>query len=96
MVLLAAVSLGPVLVALVIDAGNLRNSGTASVIGLLSPIMGMTQVMSGSTTRNDAALIAVLLAGLAAFGVLLMQGLRLRIATQRIAARQDDRNPRGE
>ncbi len=96
LVLLAAVSLGPVLIALVIDAGNLRNSGTASIIGLLSPIMGMTQVMSGSTTRNDAALIAILLAGLAAFGVLLMQGLRLRIATQRIAARQDDRNPRGE
>ena len=96
LVLLAAVSLGPVLVALVLDAGNLRNSGLASIISLLSPIMGVIQVMSGSPTRNDAALIAILLAGLAAFGMLLMQGLRLRIATHRIAARQDDRNPRGE
>jgi hypothetical protein len=96
LVLLAAASLGPVLVALVLDAGNLRNSGLASNIALVSPIMGVIKVMSGDTSKYEVALIVVLLTGLAAFGMLLMQGLRLRIATQRIAARQDDRNPRGE
>lgn len=96
LVLLAAASLGPVLVALVLDAGNLRNSGLASNIALISPIMGVIKVMSGDAAKYEIALIAVLLTGLAAFGMLLMQGLRLRIATQRIAARQDDRNPRGE
>ena len=96
LVLLAAACLGPVLVALVLDAGNLRNSGMASNISLVSPIMGVIKVMSGDSSQYEVTLITILLAGLAAFGMLLVQGLRLRIATQRIAARQDDRNPRGE
>ena len=90
LVLLAAFSLGPLLVALVLDPRGLDRSN----IAMVSPIMGVTNVISDSTGDRRVALLLVSLLGVAALLVLLFQGLRLRITTQRIAAREDDRNPR--
>lgn len=90
LVLFAAFSLGPILVALVVDARGLDRS----VIAMISPIMGIIEALSGNTKERDFSLLVVSVFGLAAIAVLLLQGLRLRIATQRIAAREDDRNPR--
>jgi hypothetical protein len=90
LVLFAAFSLGPILVALVVDARGLDHSN----IAMVSPIMGIIEALSGNTKERDFSLLVVSAFGLAAIAVLLLQGLRLRIATQRIAAREDDRNPR--
>ncbi|HEX3132146.1 MAG TPA: hypothetical protein VHX44_01030 [Planctomycetota bacterium] len=90
LVLFAAFSLGPILVALVLDARGLDRS----TIAMVSPIMGIIEALSGNTKERDFSLLVVSAFGLAAIAVLLLQGLRLRIATQRIAAREDDRNPR--
>lgn len=95
LVLLAAGNLAPLLI-LAFEAGSGVRNSFASLFAFISPIKGMIEVMSSGPERRDAALIAIFLLGVAAYGVLLIQGLRLRIATQRIAARQDDRNPRGE
>lgn len=91
LVLFAAWSLGPILVALVVDSRGLDHSN----IAMFSPIMGVIEVLSGTTHERDVPLVVVSAIGLAGLGVLLTQGLRLRITTQRIAAREDDRNPRG-
>lgn len=93
LVLLAAISLGP-LIALAINNGYSGRSEWLANIALASPIWGMIEVMSGNTWRREATIAVILVLGLLAFGALLVQGLRLRIATQRIAARADDRNPR--
>jgi hypothetical protein len=95
LVLLAAVNLVPLLI-LAFESGTREKESIAGLFAYISPIKGMIEVMASYSARREAVLIVVLLMGLACFGVLLMQGLRLRIATQRIAARQDDRNPRGE
>jgi hypothetical protein len=93
LVLLAALCLGP-LIPLAFPGNRVGNGGWLSLIPLASPIGGMIEVMSNRSWRRETALIAVLVLGLAAFGLLLLQGLRLRIATRRVAARDDDRNPR--
>lgn len=93
LVLLAALSLGP-LIALALSNGISGRGELASGIALASPIWGVIEVMSGNTWRREATILVILVLGLVAFGVLLVQGLRLRIATQRIAARADDRDPR--
>lgn len=93
LVLLAALSLGP-LIALAINSGYSGRNEWLGNIALASPIWGMIEVMSGNTWRREAALVVILVLGLLAFGALLVQGLRLRIGTQRITARADDRNPR--
>lgn len=95
LVLLAAGNLAPLLI-VAFEAGSGVRDSVASLFAYISPIKGMIEVMSSGSERREVALIAVLLLGLVAYGVLLIQGLRLRIITQRIAARQDDRNPRGE
>lgn len=95
LVLLAAGNLAPLLI-VAFEAGSGVRGSIVSLFAYISPIKGMIEVMSSGSERREVALIAVLLLGVAAYGVLLIQGLRLRIATQRIAARQDDRNPRGE
>jgi hypothetical protein len=92
LVLFAAFSLGPILAALVVDANGWDRNGS---IAMLSPIMGVSEALSGSATDRDLSLGIISLIGIAALALLLVQGLRLRITTQRIAAREDDRNPRG-
>ncbi len=91
LVLFAAFSLGPILVGLVVDSRGLDRSS----IAMISPIMGVIEAMSGNTHERDLSLVVVSAFGIGGLGVLLVQGLRLRITTQRIAAREDDRNPRG-
>ncbi len=91
LVLLATVSLGPVLVGLVVDSRGLDRSD----IAMLSPIMGVIEALSGSAHERVFALGTISILGLGGMGVLLVQGLRLRITTQRIAANNDDHHPRG-
>jgi hypothetical protein len=91
LVLFAAFSLGPILAALVVDANGWDRTGS---IAMISPIMGVSEALSGNTTDRDFSLVVVSLIGIAALARLMVQGLRLRITTQRIAAREDDRNPR--
>ncbi len=93
LVLLAALNLAPLLI-VAFEAGSGARESVLSLFSYISPITGMIEVMSGNSPHREMVLIVVLLIGLACFGVLLMQGLRLRIATQRIAARQDEHNPR--
>jgi hypothetical protein len=95
LVLLAAINLAPLLI-LAFEAGSGTRDSILSLFAFISPITGMIEAFSDDDRRREVALAAVLLTGLLCFCLLLVQGLRLRITTQRIAARQDDRNPRGE
>jgi len=90
LVLFAAFSLGPILLALVLDARGLDRS----TIAMISPIMGIIEALSGNTSERDVSLMVVSGAGLVATAILLIQGLHLRITTQRIAAREDDHTAR--
>jgi hypothetical protein len=93
LVLAACWCLVPVLAALVVNAQRLDQSFLAAV----SPVMAVAAVYdSSSNSRIDLALIVAGVVGIGSSAILLFQGIRrLRIATRRIAARDDDRNPRG-
>jgi hypothetical protein len=90
LVLIATFCLGPILAALVLDPRGLEASGVA----MISPIMGVVAAFGGTAREHVLPLILVSLSGAGSFALLIVQGLRLHIATQRIAARDDDRNPR--
>jgi hypothetical protein len=92
LVLAACWCLVPVLAALVVNAQRLDQSLLAAV----SPVMAVAAVYdSGSNSRLELALAFAGVVGVASTAILLVQGLRLRIATRRIAARDNDANPRG-
>ena len=92
LVLAACWCLVPVLAALVVNAQRLDQSFLAAV----SPVMAVAAVYdSSSNSRIDLALVVAGVVGLGSSAILLIQGLRLRIATRRIAARDNDANPRG-
>lgn len=92
LVLAACWCLVPVLAALVVNAQRLDQS----LLAAISPVMAVAAVYeSGSNGRIDLALVVAAVVGIGSIALLLIQGLRLRIATRRIAARDDDRNPRG-
>ena len=66
----------------------------ATGLGLLSPVSALMLVGDGLDKVSGIYLIFCLL-GAAALLVQLVQGLRLRITTQRVQARDEDHNPRG-
>ena len=92
LVMVAVWSLGPVLAALVFDTGHVEKSWMAT----LSPFWGAAQVLDRHGDDLNPLDIAIPgLGGLAAWLVLLIQGIRLTIVTRRVQARSDDVNPRG-
>jgi hypothetical protein len=92
LVLLIAVSVGPILVGLVVDARGFERSS----IALVSPIMGLIALFSRDHGDARIFTLVISLIGVTAIILLLLQGLRLGITTRRIAARDDDRNPRAQ
>ncbi len=92
LVLAATWILGPILLGLALDSNRLENS----YIAMLSPIMGTIEVFSKNGGERDVVLFAVSIGGFAAIAILFIQAMRLRIKTYRVAARSDDKNPRGE
>ena len=82
----------PILLGAALEMGRMNTS----IIALFSPIMGFTEVISGRTTYREILIIVYSLFGAAAIAVLIIQSLRLRITTYRVAASADDKNPRGE
>ncbi len=92
LVMVAVWSLGPVLIALVFDTGHVEQSWLAT----LSPFWGAAQVLDHHGSDINPVDVAIpALGGLAAWLVLLIQGIRLTIVTRRVQARSDDANPRG-
>jgi hypothetical protein len=92
LVMVAVWSLGPVLAALVFDTGHVEKSWLAT----LSPFWGAAQVLDRHGSDINPVDVAIpALGGLAAWLVLLIQGIRLTIITRRVQARGDDANPRG-
>jgi hypothetical protein len=92
LVLAATWMLAPILLGLALDANRLDNS----FVALFSPIMGTKEIFSGGSEDRDLVLSVISLGGFLAIGILFVQSLRLRITTYRVAARSDDKNPRGE
>jgi hypothetical protein len=82
----------PILVGAALEMGQMNNS----IIALFSPIMGFTEIISGKNNYDTALVTVYSILGAGALGVLIIQGLRLRITTYRVAANADDKNPRGE
>ena len=87
---MAIVSLVPTLVLLLIDSQLIEHSALAA----LSPINGVILFWDDVSTSAGTYLILSVL-GLAAVAVLARQGARLAVSTQRVLARENERNPRG-
>jgi len=82
----------PILLGAALEMGRMNTS----TIALFSPIMGFSEAISGKTSYRDTLMVVYSLLGAAAIAVLIIQSLRLRITTYRVAASNDDKNPRGE